>query len=946
MGVSVVLETVLGSTGSSINALSAADDTGCFAYCAGSIVVLTDVNSLAQRFFYANPDALPAQITPSYYNPATPTKATGNRALAHTPYKENSLSSIALCDSSVDYPGKGKLSHRPRSVTCVALSPCGNYLAVGEVRTCLTEHTFGVQAIAFSADSRWLCSLGDIHDGGLFLWSINQRTGALKLDSSNRCTTANTIVWMGNNVITVGTRHVKVWRFEQPLSTTKYRRGLDSASNSAHASPVPRTFTGRNVLLGALKDAVFTCAVAIRDDAAVLCTQDGAVCLLDDAHRSQRLFQVTKRECSIASITLDPFSKVVWLGGKGGEPEALPLSSFFAVRDPSTSSEQLKNLDLNSEQKGTDCLGIYALCYADKRLVSADSRSISLYGICLGANQTLEASVVQRLPAHKSAVIGVVVSSNPTITDFKFLTYSEKGHILYWSWDGSCIGSCTVPLDLPLVPEANDGNELRVVRHLSTINMLLSGDKTGVLRLLHTNGKVKAAVWGHDGEMHDLAVQVLDDNQLLAASSGRDRTIQLFRISKTDCSLEQSLINEHAGPIRQIEFAQNGSILVSISSDRTLVIHQRVSKTDDSVAFVSTRTIHLKASPTSMTLSPHASSDLLLSTMDRCVRWISVPEANTMQVFKTADHSNGEPVILSRVTAGTLDRHSSPVTVLAGYSSADGSIRLYEVETGSLLALIQGQNAVSGLAFVQISETGGDMKTKLVSTGGSDGTIMLWNIVIVPQDETKHQKGDGSSDTYPSRLNPPSSIRLVRRVLSRAEIANFHRSLKEQNNNKNSLSPLRYAISDYSEAPKIASSHDQTGRDAVPGRQVKRASPPLSPKVTLRSWTRRSSLDERHQHIVTKHTDNIDTTAKQIANTLHEFRNGLGKSQESLSTNSAQTLKRQLKATLDVLEPSNQPSDRIRDRMGSESFDDYLADMIDKRLALQSRKEGQADAFS
>ncbi len=135
MGVSVVLETVLGSTGSSINALSAADDTGCFAYCAGSIVVLTDVNSLTQRFFYANPDALPAQITPSYYNPATPTKATGNRALAHTPYKENSLSSIALSDSSVDYPGKGKLSHRPRSVTCVALSPCGNYLAVGEVRS-------------------------------------------------------------------------------------------------------------------------------------------------------------------------------------------------------------------------------------------------------------------------------------------------------------------------------------------------------------------------------------------------------------------------------------------------------------------------------------------------------------------------------------------------------------------------------------------------------------------------------------------------------------------------------------------------------------------------------------------------------------------------------------------------------------------------------------------
>lgn len=462
--------------------------------------------------------------------------------------------------------------------------------------------------------------------------------------------------------------------------------------------------------------------------------------------------------------------------------------------------------------------------------------------------------------------------------------------------------------------------------------------------------------------MHNLTVHLMDDEQSLAASSGRDRTIQIFRVSKNECSLKQSLINEHAGPIRQVEFTQSGSILVSMSSDRTLVIHQRVTRTDDSVAFVSTRTIHLKASPASMTLLPNTSSSLLLSTMDRCVRKISIAEGNTTQTFKTADSSNSESVTLSRLTMGTLEGHSSRTTVLAGFSSADGSIRLYDVESGSLLALIRGQTAVSDLALVQISETGGTMKTRLVSTGGSDRTIMLWNLTMPPQDETKHLGGNGFSNADPSKFKPPSSMRLVRRVLSKAEIASFQRSLKEKGDNKTSLSrnlspsrlrrkPSRYAILDPSEVPESNASSkthspELAGRDGVHGNRLKVASPPSSPKVDLQSRNRRSSLDEQHRHTITKHADNIDATAKQISNTLQDFRKAMASSQGSLSTNSAQALKRQLQATMDVIVPQEQRSDRVRDEMGSESFDEYLATMIDRRLALQSKKEDQANATS
>ncbi|KAL8656573.1 MAG: hypothetical protein Q9226_002616 [Calogaya cf. arnoldii] len=334
--------------------------------------------------------------------------------------------------------------------------------------------------------------------------------------------------------------------------------------------------------------------------------------------------------------------------------------------------------------------------------------------------------------------------------------------------------------------------------------------------------------------------------------------------------------------------------------------------------------------------------------MDRCVRKISFGEGNTTQTFKTADSPNSESVTLSRLTVGIIAQHSSRTTVLAGFSSADGSIRLYDVETGALLACVQGQTAVSDLALVQISEPGGTMNTRLVSTGGSDGTIMLWNLTMPSQDGTKQLGGNGFSSPDPSKPKPGSSMRLVRRVLSKAEIASFQRSLKEKGDNKPSLprnlspsrlrrKPSRYAVSDPSDVPEpqVASkthSSELTGRGTVRGNRLKHASPPLSPKVNLHSRTRRSSLDERHRHTVTKSADNIDATAKQISNTLHDFRKVLASSQESLSINSAQALKRQLQATMDAILPIDQRSDRIRDEVRSESFDEYLASMIDQRM--------------
>lgn len=67
----------------------------------------------------------------------------------------------------------------------------------------LNEHTFGVRAVAFSSDQKYLASLGSPNDGFLYVWSINQRTGAPKLHSSNKCTTSiKQMIWLGNSIVT------------------------------------------------------------------------------------------------------------------------------------------------------------------------------------------------------------------------------------------------------------------------------------------------------------------------------------------------------------------------------------------------------------------------------------------------------------------------------------------------------------------------------------------------------------------------------------------------------------------------------------------------------------------------------------------------------------------------------------------------------------------------
>ena len=347
----------------------------------------------------------------------------------------------------------------------------------------MSEHTFGVRCIAFSPDSSFLASIGHFNDGFLYIWTVNSRSGSTKLLLSNKCTSyIRGIAWIGSSLITVGTRHVKVWRVEAPAtSPSKQRLAGDAMLLGAPASPAPKTLSGRNSLLGSLAEASFTCVASLSDEKAIICSEKGDICLLDDSGRSQKLSRLTGVEFGIHCIAVDGEGEnaTIWLGGDHGMVRAVALSGIL---DPGTTAESsaCETKSPLTIDRGTSNR-IVALGCTRGRVVTIDSDHYIRATVTSPRNDFLEQqSVVLELPAHGDAVMGVKSLSQENKLQSHFYTWSAKGSVLIWDLHGKCRASFTVALEQQ--PEYGTANELVVVRELSQGAYFVSGDKYGVLR--------------------------------------------------------------------------------------------------------------------------------------------------------------------------------------------------------------------------------------------------------------------------------------------------------------------------------------------------------------------------------------------------------------------------------------------------------------------------------
>ncbi|KAJ5113683.1 hypothetical protein N7456_002217 [Penicillium angulare] len=942
------LQTVLGTSTTTPNGFSSHDQSKSFALCAGSAAVLAELDddaNISQRFFRARPSATSVNPTASFYNQSTPPTTPDPRSRSLSHIRSNPHLNVPNGSPSSEAPDGGSprawsSRERIKAVTSVSLSPNGRFLAVGETGynprvlifstakdalpdvplSILNEHTFGVRSIAFSPDSQYLATLGNMNDGFLLIWSINLKNGSARLHSANKCTAfIRDMCWVGQSLVTVGVRHVKVWRLPtiRPVSPTKSRLNPDGAAPSPN--PAPKALSGRNCLLGALSDSTFSSISSISDQEAVLGTESGAVCLLDDRESTQKLGLVTQLGFGVTSLAVDFDREAVWLAGRGRKMQKVSFESIRSATPPAPMSpvRSAKGApDKQNKAPAITCMGSLS-----SHLVTVETtREINIYPVDSLRDEGEQDTGENSMQAHRDPVLGVRRLSMPNELSADFFSWSRNGSVNFWDAQGKCLSSQMVSLEQASHIEDDISNELKVLRTINKADWFVSGDKFGVLKLISSNPwACISEARAHGAEITDVAIHESSESCLIA-SSGRDRMVQLFQKVDDTLQLVQTM-DEHVGAVGQLLFMNDGEKLLSSSADRTILVRERAKREEDgatSVAYLISRVITLKASPVSMAICPDDPNSLYVSTMDRNVSKFDLISGRQLHCFRASDSEATDAVIMGSLSVISEIPGQCP-KLLVGLSSTDKSIRVYDLERDLLLTGDFGHTeGVSDVLLLDEPENSDKsvMNRRLVSAG-MDGILMIWNLSVQPL-PTLDFSQNGREDEGPTKENTAAKPPL-RKVLSRSELAGFRpeNPLGTPTPTRDLSPTLTRKMSKLSLTPSILKHHSIAETPSPPNRlsptsytpidQSRRSPSPVSPKSrpsasrkpsSSKSTNRRTSSDFRTRGKPSSRSEfgSLEMSTEQLCRTLRAYRKKLNGSSQHVQAQ--KELERELSLTL------------------------------------------------
>ncbi|KAK5997972.1 Mitogen-activated kinase-binding 1-like protein [Cladobotryum mycophilum] len=898
-----------------------------FAYTAGGAVVVVDVDGerYAQRFYRARPTATPIYaVNLSQNSPSTPTT---------TPKANDSRNRVALgrdSYSSLEWTDSGSKTwtsrERIKAATCLALSREGKYLAVGETGyaprvlifnlqdtssdtplVSISEHAFGVNAVAWSADTKFLASLGSANDGFIYVWKIDPRTGQTRLFQQNRCTSyIKDMVWLGNSLITLGVRHVKMWKVDEKDATSPIKSKF--MNDSAPSTPTTqKTLSGRNILLGGLLDATFTCA-AVDGKQLIFCTEAGDVCILDDDDRQLKVFKVVNLKFSISTITI--------------------RNNVAYVMDG--------RVDCILETTQTKS-GVAALGFLKDRLVTVDSRaSVDIWNMDYIPGQTAKAKTHIHIPGQGEPVTGIYPLQQPNRLKAAFLTWSSSGNVAFWDLEGHMKASVNVPLEGVDEPEAElePLNQLTCARLSRNGRLLVTADRLGVLKV--TDIVTQDCILDTKAHSADCTCVSLfeNDTKFLMACCGRDRTAQLFHRDSSG-SIEHFQTIEFSARVIQV-LIPTADKIITCAWDRTLQIHELVSRDGDPdmIAAIPSKIISLKASPTSMTISPD-NRTAFVSMLDRGIE-SAVCESLSLGQWAARD-----------------------VDFLLGVSNTDKSIRLYDSNSGVFLDREWGHTeAINGVCLVDDNDGG----KKAVSVA-LDGTIMIW--ALDANDQTNRLLTRDSSPAKESVSGRPP----LRKVLSKAELAEFQRQPQSPGGRRSPPRSVGRRTSRLNLTSNIPGIRTPTGASQTsPGNSIiiegtpsrrrpsetpQPSSPPASPRRRLKKQPSMPSLGltarKKNSSSSLRTFGTLNTATEQACRTLRAYRKKLS-SAEPITAEALSELDQELRFTAAALGDRAIRSRAMNETVLSGLLDQYserLVTLLDEKLRLTSQANGRgADGSS
>jgi len=766
------------------------------------------------------------------------------------------------------------------------------------------------------------------------------------------------MAWMGNKLITVGTRHVKVWKIDDPNSSIRLSKARQSDLSFLTGSAY-KTLPGRNCILDNLREATFTSVVTVASNKAIVASDKGDICLIDDASSDQRFLKVFDAGFAVSSMAVDSKGRLHLASNQGGLKTVNIRDITSNLTPPPSPSPRVESPTVPV----TDSNQIGAIaCLADYVVTVDSQRAIRLSHLCAGDDEAMVGGIAHTLPAHGDSVLGVTaLSSQSNTLDASYYTWAADGTVLFWNADGSFRDSLHVALEQLDGPDPVP-NELRTVRASADASFLVTGDKYGVLRIIDSASKTSVYDFkAHAGEITSISVHEEDQLAFVACAS-RDRTVQIFARTAEGWDLLQTL-DEHVGAVNGIHFSRNGKRLVSSSSDRSIVVRELLSREDEGSgtirAFVMLRAIMLKASPVSVTWDVDQDDILLVSSIDRQVHRYDVRNGQCLNSFRACDTEGGDAVVLSSLVH--ISRGwSSPL--IAGVSSTDKSIRIYE-ENGSLLARDWGHTeGVSDISLIQKADA--EDSGKSLVTVAVDGTIFIWDLAL--QSPSRHDLSksmDLLGPITPSNVDLLANKPPLRRVFSQSELARFQRSPEDDNVTPtgNRSPKLRKRVSKFTlaQTPKLEPSPMQgstresrtSGWQGTLRRNKNRSPSPPSPR-NPQIAKRRASMDVRPRtKAPVNEFGSLGASTESLCRTLRAYRKRLATSNDTLSSELAREVERELATTARAI------GERVKSKEFDETvmvklldqYSERLVTMLDERIAAsvaQRVRENSVGNFS
>lgn len=478
---------------------------------------------------------------------------------------------------------------------------------------------------------------------------------------------------------------------------------------------------------------------------------------------------------------------------------------------------------------------------------------------------------------------------------------------------------------------------------LARVGVLLIRDP----RLIGRGGETNFTIKAHNGDVNDVAIHREASDRVLVVSCGRDKTLQLFQKADEKLLLLQTIL-DHVASVNNVVFLNDS--LLSSSSDRTICIRTMAFGADNSIAFLPTRVIALKSSPVTLSVEPDRPEVFVVSTMDRHIHKYDIFSGRSIHNFKPIDPNSGDSLTLSSLSAQRIGNDDTKARVILGVSSSDRSIRIYDYDTGLMLAKEHGQTVVSSIAFVQNSSESENPTNFVVSTG-LDGTVMIWELAVRSQQFNKKNEALQRCENI-APLKTSSFDQPIRRILSKSEISDFQLCLEtmdaptptrsqsasrlRKKTSKNSMTKPNKPATTSLPAKRSLTTTSATGLNHHTFARDQSQTPP-SPNVAIASKPTRSSLDGSHHIKTTTNSKGLNTSAKQICTSLRTLRKQLVSSTESLEPHTAEQLELELNLTIRAMGEKTVRNQAANEMFAGDLLDEYLARMIDERLALKAK---------